>query len=165
MKRRLAVLLIILVAVCLLGAYSVFIVAQKAKTPDVFSSRSSANPSNMNQVVVKDQLSPEEIMDIIKTDKDYNELLSFITGFDPEVVSYIKLDPNGYQIIKTQWQDQGLGERINMVDKLNLKDSTYWIELKNKADETKGLRMILDTKEKKSLLLIAALSVTAGIGI
>jgi len=154
MKRRLIVLLIILVVVCLLGVCSVFIFSREEKVLNI-----SANVS------IENKLSPVEIMDIIKTDKDYNDLSKFVTGFNPEIINYIRLGPDEYKKIKPDWQEQGLGDRIKLVDKLNLNDSTYWIELKNKNDETKGLRMILDTKEKKSLLLIAALSIKAGIGI
>ena len=156
MKNRLVLFLIILVVVCLLGICSV--VFQKY----IFNNFS--NTPDINQIAQKD-LSVEEIMDIIKTDKDYNDLSKFVTGFNPEIIKYIKLGPTEYKKIKPEWDAQGFGDRINMVDKLDLNNSTYWIELKNKNDETKGLRTILDAKEKKSLLLIAALSIKAGIGI
>jgi hypothetical protein len=45
-------------------------------------------------------LSLDEIMEMIKTDKDYNDLSGFIEGFNPEVVSYLKLGPNEYKKIK-----------------------------------------------------------------
>jgi len=156
MKKKIIVLLIILVVVCLLGVCSV--IFQKY----IFNNFS--NIPNANQIVQK-ELNAEEIMDIIKTDKDYNDLSKFVTGFNPEIIDYIKLGPDEYKNIKLEWQEQGLGDRVGLVDKLNLTDSTYWIEVKNKNDETKGLRMIIDAKDKKSLLLIAALSIKAGIGI
>jgi len=111
------------------------------------------------------QLSPAEIMEIIKTDKDYNELLTFIGNFDPEIIEYKKLGPDEYKSIKDNWQKEQLNERIALVDKISLTDSTYWVELKNLNDKTKGLRMVIDTKEKKSFLLIAAMFVSADVGI
>jgi hypothetical protein len=159
MKKDLAVLLVILITACLAGFYFVFIFPQKLNALDAFLTISSKNQS------AQKELTPEEIMEVIKTDKDYNDLSGFIKGFDPAIVDYIKLGPDEYKKMKLEWQKQGLGDRIGMVDKLTLTDSTYWIELKNKKDESKGLRMILDVKEKKSLLLIAALSIKAGIGL
>jgi len=156
MKNKIVGLLVILFIVCLLGVYST--IFQK----DILDFLTKNY--NVNETVLE-KLSVSEIMDIIKTDKDYNDLSKFVTGFNPEIINYIKLGPDEYKKVKPDWQEQGLGDRIKLVDKLNLNDSTYWIELKNKNDETKGLRMILDTKEKKSLLLIAALSIKAGIGI
>ena len=104
-------------------------------------------------------------MGIIKTDKDYSGLSNFVMGFDPEIVNYIKLGPDEYKKIKPEWQKQGFGDRISIVDKINLTNSTYWIELKNKKDHSKGLRMIIDIKTKKSLLLMASLSIGVGVGI
>ena len=106
----------------------------------------------------------DELMAIIKTDKDYSGLSDFVSGFDPEIVAYTKLSPNEYQKIKTGWQEQGLADRIRLVDGLTLTDSTYWVELKNINDQTKGLRMIIDTKTKTSLLLMASLLISAGVG-
>ena len=154
MKRRLIVLLIVLVVVCLLGVCSVLIFSREEKVSSISTDQ-----------IIQNKLSSAEIMDIIKTDKDYNDLSKFVTGFNPEIINYIKLGPAEYKKLKLEWQEQGLGDRVDMVDKLNLNDSTYWIELKNKSEETKGLRMIIDAKEKKSLLLIASLSIKAGIGI
>ena len=110
------------------------------------------------------ELSAEKIMEIIKTDKDYSELSKFIEGFDPKIVAYIKLGPNEYGKIKPEWQEAGFEERTKIIDGLKLTEYTYWVELKNKHHETKGLRTILDTKENKSLLLMASMSVSAGIG-
>jgi len=159
MKKRLILFIVIFVLVCLAGIYFTFIFSQKIKDPDI-----PVGFLNEKQVV-QNQLSPAEIMDIIKTDKDYNDLSKFVTGFNPEIIDYIKLSPNEYKKIRLEWQDQGFGDRIGIIDKISLTDFTYWIELRNKNDETKGLRIILDTKEKKSLLLIAALSVRAGVGL
>lgn len=114
---------------------------------------------------VEDKLNIAEIMEMIKTDKDYNDLLSFVNGFDPEVVDYVKIGPKEYKKLKTDWQNQGLAERVKSVDQISLTNFTYWVELKNKNDTTKGLITILDTKEKKSLLLIATLAVEANLGI
>ena len=158
MKNKIVGLLVILFIVCLLGVFST--IFQK----DILDFLTKNYNVNVNETV-QEKLSVSEIMDIIKTDKDYNDLSKFVTGFNPEIIDYIKLGPNEYKKIKPDWQKQGLGDRVKMVDKLNLNDSTYWIELKNKSEETKGLRMILDTKDKKSLILIAALSIKAGIGI
>jgi len=120
---------------------------------------------NQNQAVQK-ELGAKEIMEIIKTDKDYNDLADFVKNFDEiEVVDYKKLGLNEYKNIKEMWQAENLDDRIALVDKINLTDSTYWIEVKNRTDTTKGLRMVLDTKENKSLLLIATMSISAGIGI
>ena len=103
-------------------------------------------------------------MEIIKTDKDYNELSGFIKGFDPKVITYIKLGPNEYKTLRPIWQNQGFADRVKIIDKIKLTDSCCWIEIKNKNDETKGLRMILDTKENKSLILIASLLINTGVG-
>lgn len=142
-KNLLVFIVVVILVVILLGLYYF---------SDVF---------NKNQ----NRLSAGEIMEIIKTDKDYNELSGFIGDFEPEIVDYIKFGPNEYQAIKPKWQEKGLTDRIGLVDKINLTNSTYWIELKNKKDESKGLRIILNINERKSLLLIAALSVEAGLGL
>lgn len=111
------------------------------------------------------RLNPDEILQIAKADKDYAEVSNFVKDFSPEIVAYEKLGIAEYKKIKTEWEKQGLGDRIKLVDKLNLTENTYWIELKNKNDKDKGLRLVLDTKEKKSLLLIVSLAVNAGVGI
>ena len=103
-------------------------------------------------------------MEIIKTDKDYDDLFEFIKDFDPEIIVYTKLGSDEYKKIKAEWLKQGFSDRIGVIDKINLTNSCYWVELKNKNDQTKGLRIILDVKEKKSLFLVASLSVEAGIG-
>ena len=141
-----------IVVVFLLGIYFIFVFSEKEKILDIQKELSS-------------ELSPEEIMEIIKTDKDYNDLSDFIKDFEPGVANYIKLGQNEYRKIRLEWQEQDLGDRIGTVDKINLTDFTYWIELKNKKDETKGLRMVLDVKERKSLLLIASLSIKVGVGL
>lgn len=158
-KKKLIISLVIVVVVFLLVVCSFFVFLGKGKILDIFS-----NIFDKNQNIQK-ELSSEEIMGMIKTDKDYNDLSKFIKDFDPEVVSYIKLGSDEYKKVKPEWQKQGFEDRITAVDKINLTDFCYWIELKDKKDETKGLRTILDVKEKKSLLLIASLSIKAGIGL
>lgn len=111
---------------------------------------------------INPQLNPDQIMQIAKTDKDYAEVSSFLVNFDPEIITYTKLGLTEYNKLKPEWKNQGFEDRINLIDKLTLTNSTYWIELKNKNDETKGLRLVLDTKENKSILLIVSLSVSAG---
>ena len=152
-NKKIIISIAIVVAVLLLAVCLFFIFPVKEKT--LISPVAIQN--------VQNGLSASQIMKVIKTDKDYNELSSFIKGFNPEVISYIKLGPNEYKAIRPIWQNQGFGDRIKIVDKIKLTDSCCWIEIKNKNDETKGLRMILDTKENKSLLLIASLSITAGV--
>jgi len=111
------------------------------------------------------QLRLEEILDIIKTDKDYNEAVGFIKGFNPEIVSYLKFGPAEYQKIKKEWQEKGLKKRIENFDKIGLTGSTYWVEIRDKNDSTKGLIAIIDVKEKKSLLLMLSLSIKANVNI
>jgi len=149
-------IIILVVVVFLVGFFCLFLYNNKLKTLDVL-------PSNGQST--QEELSASEIMEIIKTDKDYAELSEFIKDFEPQIVSYEKLGPAEYGIIKIEWQNAGFEERIKMVDEIKLTDSTYWIELKNKNDETKGLLVLLDVKEKKSFLLIAALSISVGVGI
>lgn len=110
------------------------------------------------------KLNPDEILKIAKTDKDYADIANLMENFNPEIIAYEKLGSTEYQKVKSIWKDQGFESRIGLVDKITLTDSTYWVELRNKNDETKGLRLILDTKENKSLLLIAAMSVSAEVG-
>jgi len=153
MKNKSFILSVIIIALAFLSAvYFIFIPWLKINI---------LNNSQNNQ----EQLSAVEIMEIIKTDKDYNDLSNFIKDFEPEIVSYEKMGPNEYEIIKPEWQEKGFEDRITAIDKITFTDSTYWIELKNKQDKTKGLRMILDVKEKISLFLVASLSIEAGIGI
>lgn len=111
------------------------------------------------------KLNPDEILQIAKADKDYADISNIMVNFDPKIKTYEKLGPEEYSKIKSKWKDEGFESRIELVDKITLTNSTYWIEITNNNDENKGLRMILDTKENKSLLLIAALSVSAGVGI
>ncbi|MCX6720631.1 MAG: hypothetical protein NTW11_02400 [Candidatus Staskawiczbacteria bacterium] len=113
---------------------------------------------------LQQKLNPAQIMEIIKTDKDYSGLSTFVSGFDPEIITYKKLGPNEYKNLKQAWQSQGLADRVKLVDALTLTNSTYWIELRNKNDQTKGLRTIIDVKTKTSLLLMAALSINVGVG-
>jgi len=157
MKRKILIIsALVIIAIILLSAYFFFTFPKEAEAPNTLSAESQN---------VKGEMSPAEIMEVIKTDKDYNDLASFISGFDPEIITYTKLGPAEYEKIKPEWQKQGLADRITAIDKINLTDSTYWIELKSRNDETKGLRTVIDTKTKKSLLLIAALSIKAGIGL
>ena len=114
---------------------------------------------------IQKELSIAEIMETIKTDKDYADLLTFINGFNPEITNYIKLGRNEYDEIKPDWGKQGFGDRIKIIDEINLNNFTYWIELKNKNDETKGLQTIIDVQKNKSLLLIATLSIKASVGL
>lgn len=111
------------------------------------------------------ELSVSEIMQIVKTDAGYNNISKFMDNFDPELISYSKLGAGDYQKIKPEWQKQSLESRVSLVDKVALTNSTFWVEIKNKNDSTKGLLVILDTKEKKSLLLITTLSVKVSAGI
>lgn len=122
-------------------------------------------PGKEENLDIQNKLSTGEIMEMIKTDKDYDDLSEFIKDFEPEVANYIKLGKDEYRKIRPEWQEQGLGDRIGTVDKIDLTDFCYWIELENKKDETKGLRMILDVEEGKSLLLVASLSIKAGVGL
>jgi len=122
-------------------------------------------PGKEENLDIQNKLSAGEIMEMIKTDKDYDDLSEFIKDFEPEVANYIKLGEDEYRKIRPEWQEQGFGDRIGIVDKINLTASCYWIELENKKDETKGLRMILDVEEGKSLLLVASLSIKAGVGL
>ena len=96
-------------------------------------------------------------MEIIKTDKDYSDLSQFVIDFDPEIITYTKFRPEEYAAVKSEWQEQGFGDRVALIDEVNLTNDTYWVELKNKNDETKGLRAIIDINQKKSLLLIGSL--------
>ena len=115
---------------------------------------------------IQNRLSPSAVMEIIKTDKqDYKDLTKFVQNFSPEITSYIKLGPNEYNNIKTKWTKEGFQYRIPLIDKLKLTDSTYWIEMSNTNDASKGLLTIIDTKTQKCLLLIGALSVKASVGI
>jgi hypothetical protein len=108
------------------------------------------------------QLSPQEVMEIMKTDKDYNDYSNLTKDFNPEIAGYMKLGPQDYEKIKAEWKEQGFGDRISAIDKINLTDSTYWVELKNINDEKKGFRVLVDTKEKKSLFTAAFVFVEMG---
>ena len=152
-NKKIIISIAIVVAVLLLAVCLFFIFPIKEKT--------LVGPVAIQNV--KNGLDASQIMEIIKTDKDYNELSGFIKGFNPEVIKYIKLGPNEYKTLKPIWQNEGFADRIKIVDKIKLTDFCYWIEIKNKNDETRGLRIILDTKENKSLLLIASLSISTGI--
>jgi hypothetical protein len=159
-QKNLIVILIVIIAIAVVLSAAYFLYFSPGKK-SIFNTSSSVTG---NSPAVKGELTAGQIMEIIKTDKDYNDLTSFIKGFDPEVTSYIKLGPDEYQKIKPDWEKQGFGYRIEIVNKLALTDSTYWAELKNKNDTTKGLLTIIDVKANKSLLLIAALSIKAGVG-
>ena len=154
-NKNLAIYLVILVVLILVLIYSILACPFKSKILNTFFCVFT---------IQQQKLSPSEIMEIIKTDKDYPGLSVFVLGFNPEIVAYTKLGPNEYQKIKSRWQQQGLESRVKIVDGINLTNSTHWIELKNKNDQTKGLRMIIDTKTKTSLLLMASLSINAGVG-
>jgi len=161
-KKNVITLLAIVVVLCLIY---LFVFGGLQKTVDFFSGDPSNSQNTDENQNISGGLSPQEIMEIAKTDKDYNDLSEFVKDFDPKIVAYDKFGQTEYNNIKQQWQEQGLNDRIGIIDKIELTDSTYWIELKNKNNEDKGLRMIFDIKEKKSLLLIATLNVEAGVGI
>lgn len=111
------------------------------------------------------RLSVQEVMDIIKTDKDYNDLSDFLKGFNPQLVTYIKFGPNEYKTIKPEWVKQGLAGRTDLIDKVTLTDSTYWVKVVDKKTTSKGLQAVIDITSRKSLLLIASMSIEAGIGL
>ena len=113
---------------------------------------------------VKENLNLEQVMEILNGSSGYSEFLSKAKNFEPELSNYFKLDPNGYEKIKPQWQEQGFGDRVAAIEKLNLNNSTYWVELKNK-NQGPSLFAVLDLKAKKSLLIIGSLSIKTGVGI
>ena len=125
---------------------------------DIFGINQTSNSNNPNG-----QLTTGEIMNIIKGDKNYNNLSSFTKNIDPEISNYIKLGPTEYAAIKPEWQKQGFADRIKIVDGVNLTNSTYWIELKDKKNPNKGLQIIIDVQQKKSLLLMASLTINASL--
>jgi hypothetical protein len=153
MQKKLIVFLIIIVAVILAAAF-LLAGAGKGLLPK--------NPAGGQDT--KLELGAQEIMEIMKTDKDYNDYSNLTKDFNPEIAGYMKLGPQEYQKIKPQWQEQGFGDRISAIDKIKLTDSTYWVELKNRNDETKGLRALVDIKEKKSLFMAASVLVVSGVG-
>ena len=106
----------------------------------------------------------QAIMDIIKTDKDYPDFLTVDKNFYPVLADYEKLGPAEYKIKRAEWIKQNLSSRTDLLDKLQLTDSTYWVELKNKNDENKGLLAVIDTKQNKSLLIIATVYIKANVG-
>jgi uncharacterized protein YxeA len=112
----------------------------------------------------KTNLSLAQIMDIVKTDKDYNDFTSLVKNFDPELTGYKKFGPEEYKTLRADWEKQGLSDRNKLTDAVKLNDYTYWVELVNKNDKSRGLYAVIDTKEKKSLLIIASISIEAGIG-
>ena len=122
---------------------------------EIFGVNQNTNPNG--------QLSSAQIMQVIKTDKDYANLSGFIKDFDPVVVNYIKLGPTEYTAIKPEWIKQGFADRIKIVDNVNLTNSTYWIEVKNKKDPNKGFQTIIDTNQNKSILLMASLVINASL--
>jgi len=111
------------------------------------------------------QPSVAEVMEMIKTDKDYNDLTTFIKNFEPQIAIFTKFSPTDYKRIKPGWQKQGRESIIKIVDEVSLNKSTYWIEIKDTKDKTKGLMTILDLKNKKSVLLMASLSIEASLGL
>jgi hypothetical protein len=105
-----------------------------------------------------------QIMDIVKVDKDYSDFNGLVKSFSPELVDYEKMSPQEYKILRAKWEKEGLDSRNKLTDAVKLTDSTYWVELVNKNDKSRGLLAIIDIKEKKSLLIIASISIEAGIG-
>jgi len=150
MARKSIVLLIIILTILLVAILLLFPRANK-----------QANPLPGNQA----ELSPQQILDIMKTDKDYNDFSDITSNFDPETAVYTKLGPQEYQEIRQEWQKQGLQDRISAIDKITLTDSTYWVELKNKNDETKGLRALVDIRAGESLFMAGSLLIQANIGL
>ena len=109
----------------------------------------------------------DSVMEIVKTDKDYNDALSIIKDFAPELVNQIKLGPTEYQKLKPQWEKEGsdMAGISQVIDAINLNDSTYLVSIQNKNDKTKGLLAVIDTNTKKSLAVIATIKIEAGVGI
>jgi len=158
MKNKKLVISLIVAAVFLAIVFLLFFLGNQKAV--YINPKGSAQNQN-----IMPEPSPQEIMQIIKTDKDYNDFSDLVKNFNPEIAGYIKLEPEEYAKIKPEWQKQGFGDRVAAIDKIKLTDSTYWVELKNKNDETKGLRALLDLAEKKSLFLAGSISINASVGL
>ena len=109
-------------------------------------------------------LSLGQIMGILQNSSDYAEFLASAGSFDPELGNYFKLGPAEYQQIKPQWQEQGFEDRFAIVDELNLTDSTYWVELKNKV-KGPNLLTIVDINQKTCLLVMGSIVIEAGMSL
>lgn len=105
-----------------------------------------------------------QAMEILNGSSSYDEFLSKAKNFEPELSNYFKFGPVEYEKIKPQWKMQGFEDRFPIIDKINLNNSTYWVELKNK-NQGPDLFAILDLKAKKSLLIIGSITIKAGVGL
>lgn len=157
MSKRNLIISIIGIIVVLLIVCSFAIYYTKGGVSGFFS-----GISNMSQFVTG-KLSPTDAMEIAKTNGAYKYLEGFAKSFNPEISSYIKLSPSDYATLKPQWQKQGLGARNKYIDNVKLNESTYWIEIKNKNDETRSLQMVVDVQQKKCLFLMAAMTINASV--
>lgn len=158
MKKKSITALAIVISLLILLVIGLIVFKEKINL-DIFSNILSGSYK------AQQKLSSEEVMEIVKSDVNYSDIEKFLENFEPEIFVYNKLGESEYQKIKPEWKKQGFGDRVDLIDKIDLTDSTYWIELKNKKEETKGLRVVLDIKEKKSLLIIPTLSVKAGMSL
>ena len=171
-KKIIISLTIIVVAAVLLSVAFYFLIFFKKNSAPIIplKEQSSETQTTTPPVIVQNEspfkaITLKEIMDIIKTDKDYNSLSGFLKDFDPKLATYIRLGPKEYEAIKPVWQKKGFDGRIDLIDKITLTDSTYWAEIANKNGGDKKLLALLDITSPSPLLLIVSMSVTAGVGI
>ncbi len=159
MRYSLPKKIILFFAALFLAVVFLLVFLVKEKTMDAGPKRLAYNQSIIAEPA------PQEIMQMIKTDKDYKDFSDLVKNFNPEIVNYIKLGSAEYEKIRPEWQEEGFGDRVAAIDKIKLTDSTYWVELKNKNDETKGLRALLDLAGKKSLFLAGSILINASLGL
>ena len=146
-SKKLVVVLIILALIVVLGVFVYSFVPK--------------NPVDSGHGEV---LSLEQVTDILQTSPDFAEFLASAGTFDPELGDYLKLGPAEYQQIKPKWQQDGFEDRTKIIDELNLTDSTYWVQLKNKR-QGPDLLTIVDINQKTTLLVMGSIVIKAGVGL
>jgi hypothetical protein len=101
------------------------------------------------------EINVEQIIEIVKTDKDYDDFLAIVPDFEAELESYTKLSPADYEEVKPEWNktNSTMYGMSDIIDTLKLTNSTYLVKLKDKNNENKGLIAVVDVEKNRSLIL------------
>jgi hypothetical protein len=121
--------------------------------------------SNEPAVDLMDLLSEEEIIEIVKADKDYDSFIGIVGSFEPEIINISSLSPKQYDSLKDKWdgEDSNMNGMSEFIDELDLTDSTYMVEMKDSSPSFNGLLSIIDAEKKESLLIVHRVTINAGI--
>lgn len=103
------------------------------------------------------------LMRIVSTDKEYDEFIQLYPNFRPELKSYFSLTKNNYPKLKESWKnDSEMNVYIEIIDEIELTESTYFVEFISLDNNKYDLISILDIDKNVSLKLISKVKMNFG---